>query len=107
MAATWGWQCTLRPASALPVTAVKSCSRATRYERSRHRLLATSAFRSLGAHRLHGLPEPQPLFQLEAPDLPGNFPAPRTTNESFQPFDEPTIGARASNHVGRTRSRSR
>ena len=37
------------------------------------------SFRSLGAHRLQGLPEPQPLFQLEAPDLPGNFPAPRTT----------------------------
>jgi len=43
-AATWGWQCTLRPAYALPVTAVKSCSRATRYGRSKHRLLATSAF---------------------------------------------------------------
>src|SRR6516162_2540691 len=41
---TWGWQCTPRRASALRVTAVKSCSRATRYERSRHRLLATSAF---------------------------------------------------------------
>ena len=36
-------------------------------------------FRSLGAHRLQGLPEPQTLFQLEAPDLPGDFPAPRTT----------------------------
>src|SRR5207248_6530016 len=36
------------------------------------------SFRSLGAHRLQGLPEPQPLFQLEARDLPGNFPAPRT-----------------------------
>jgi len=65
------------------------------------------SFRSLGAHRLQGLPEPQPLFQLEAPDLPGNFPAPRTTKGSFQPFDEPTIGARGSNHVVRTRSRSR
>ena len=43
-AATWGWQCTLRPAYALPVAAVKFCSRATRYERSRHRLLAMSAF---------------------------------------------------------------
>ena len=64
-------------------------------------------FRSLGAHRLQGLPEPLPLFQLEAPDLPGNFPAPRTREESFQPFDEPTIGARHSNHVARTRSRSR
>ena len=65
------------------------------------------SFRSLGAHRLQGLPEPQPLFQLEAPDLPGNFPAPRTAKESFQPFDEPTIGARSSNHVVRTLSRSR
>ena len=53
------------------------------------------SFRSLGAHRLQGLPEPQPLFQLEAPDLPGNFPAPRTTK------------ARGSNRVVRTRSRSR
>jgi class 3 adenylate cyclase len=44
------------------------------------------SFRNLGAHRLQGLPEPQPLFQLEAPDLPGNFPAPRTTSESFRPF---------------------
>src|SRR6478672_1643124 len=60
------------------------------------------SFRSLGAHRLQGLPELQPLFQLEAPDLPENFPAPRTTNESFQPFDEPTIGARGSNRVART-----
>ena len=65
------------------------------------------SFRSLGAHWLQGLPEPLPLFQLEAPDLPGNFPAPRTTKGSFQPFDEPTIGARDSNHVARTRSRSR
>ena len=38
------------------------------------------SFRSLGAHRLQGLPEPQPLFQLEAKDLLGNFPAPRTTH---------------------------
>src|SRR5262245_39527454 len=53
------------------------------------------SFRSLGAHRLQGLPEPQFLFQLEAPDLPGNFPAPRTTK------------ARGSKHVVRTRSRSR
>jgi hypothetical protein len=40
------------------------------------------SFRSLGAHRLQGLPELQPLFQLEAPDLPGDFPAPRTTKGS-------------------------
>jgi class 3 adenylate cyclase len=35
-------------------------------------------FRPLGAHRLHGLPEPQRLFQLTAPDLPAKFPPPRT-----------------------------
>jgi class 3 adenylate cyclase len=64
-------------------------------------------FRSLGTHRLQGLPEPQSLFQLEAADLPGNFPAPRTKKESLQPSDKPTIGARGSNHVVRTRSRSR
>src|SRR5207248_2947602 len=65
------------------------------------------SFRSLGAHRLQGLPEPQPLFQLEAPDLLGNFPAPRTTYGSIQPFDERTIGTRGSNHVLRRGSRSR
>jgi class 3 adenylate cyclase len=65
------------------------------------------SFRSLGAHRLQGLPEPLALFQLEAPDLPGNFPAPRITKGSFQPFDEPTIRARDSNQAARTRSRSR
>jgi class 3 adenylate cyclase len=53
-------------------------------------------FRGLGAHRLQGLPEPQPLFQLEAPDLPGDFPPPRTTK-----------GARGSKRAVRTRSRSR
>jgi class 3 adenylate cyclase len=60
-------------------------------------------FRSLGAHRLQGLPEPLPLFQLEAPDLPGNFPAPRTTKGSSRPFGEATIGTRGA----RARSRSR
>ena len=36
------------------------------------------AFRALGHHRLHGLPEPEALFQLEAPDLPMRFPPTRT-----------------------------
>ena len=31
-------------------------------------------FRALGRRRLHGLPEPEALFQLEAPDLPTRFP---------------------------------
>ncbi len=35
-------------------------------------------FRALGRHRLHGLPEPEHLFQLNAPDLPTRFPRPRT-----------------------------
>jgi class 3 adenylate cyclase len=65
------------------------------------------SFRDLGAHRLQGLPNPQPLFQLEAPDLSGTFPAPRITKGSFQPLDEPRIGARGSSHALRTRSRSR
>jgi class 3 adenylate cyclase len=64
------------------------------------------SFRSLGAHRLQGLPEPQPLFQLEAADLPERFPAPRTTKGSFQSFDEPTTEARGSSHAARARSRS-
>jgi len=40
-------------------------------------------FRALGDHRLHGLPEPEALFQLEAPDLPARFPPPRTGTRSF------------------------
>jgi len=39
-------------------------------------------FRALGDHRLHGLPEPEALFQLEAPDLPARFPPPRTATKS-------------------------
>ena len=35
--------------------------------------------RALGVHRLRGLPDPEALFQLEAPDLPTRFPPPRTT----------------------------
>jgi class 3 adenylate cyclase len=65
------------------------------------------SFRSLGPHQLQGLPEPLPLFQLEAPDLPVNFPAPRGTKGSLQPFDEATTGTRGSNRKARTRSRSR
>jgi class 3 adenylate cyclase len=39
------------------------------------------SFRNLGSHLLQGLPNPQTLFQLEAPDLPSNFPAPRIANQ--------------------------
>ena len=64
-------------------------------------------FRSLGAHRLQGLPEPQPLFQVEAPDLARTFPALRTAKKPSQPFDGPTMATRGSDQVVRTRSRSR
>ena len=36
------------------------------------------SLRSLGAHRLHGLPEPEELFQVLALDLLDDFPPPRT-----------------------------
>jgi hypothetical protein len=36
------------------------------------------SFRDLGLHQFHGLPAPEALFQVEAPDLPTNFPPPRT-----------------------------
>ena len=39
---------------------------------------AAIGFRDLGLHQLQGLPTPEALFQLEAPDLPTDFPPPRT-----------------------------
>jgi len=35
-------------------------------------------FTDLGLHQFHGLPAPEALFQVEAPDLPTRFPPPRT-----------------------------
>ena len=35
-------------------------------------------FRELGRYQLHGLPDPETLFQVEAPDLASDFPPPRT-----------------------------
>jgi class 3 adenylate cyclase len=35
-------------------------------------------FRDLGRHQLQGLPAPEALFQVEAADLPTDFPPPRT-----------------------------
>jgi class 3 adenylate cyclase len=39
-------------------------------------------FRSLGTHRLRGLRQRQPIFQVEAPDLPARFPALRLGGDS-------------------------
>jgi class 3 adenylate cyclase len=36
------------------------------------------SLRSLGAWRFQGLPEPVPLFQVDAADLPADFPPPRS-----------------------------
>ena len=41
-------------------------------------LPAGTSLRELGAHRLKDLANPERLFQLVVPDLPGDFPAPRT-----------------------------
>lgn len=35
-------------------------------------------FRRLGLYELHGLPDPEQLFQVEVPDLASEFPPPRT-----------------------------
>jgi class 3 adenylate cyclase len=69
--------------------------------------LRNMSFRSLGAHRLQGLLEPQPIFQLLAPDLPERFPPLRTTNRLFEAFDEPPIGTQGSNDVVQTGGCSR
>jgi len=39
-------------------------------------------FRDLGRHRLHGLPESEALFQVEAADLQADFPPPRVFSPS-------------------------
>jgi class 3 adenylate cyclase len=38
-------------------------------------------FRDLGLHELHGLPAPELLFQVEASDLPADFPPLRTVSQ--------------------------
>ncbi len=42
------------------------------------RLAEGVSFRSLGRYSLHGLAEPEALFQVNATDLPSKFPRPRT-----------------------------
>jgi len=42
------------------------------------RLAEGIAFRSLGRFSLHGVAEPEMLFQVDAADLRAKFPRPRT-----------------------------
>jgi class 3 adenylate cyclase len=48
------------------------------HEAFTERLATGIAFRSLGRFSLHGLAEPEALFQVSAADLPAKFPRPRT-----------------------------
>jgi len=41
-------------------------------------------FRGLGRYRLAGLPDPEPLFQVQAPGLRVNFPRPRTGRQAVR-----------------------
>jgi DNA-binding NarL/FixJ family response regulator/class 3 adenylate cyclase len=44
-------------------------------ETTRHSLDGHHLLEDLGIHQLRGLPEPERIFQLNAPDLPSRFPA--------------------------------
>ena len=52
-------------------------SKAVRTQTER-RVPAGVSLKSIGRFRLKDFPEPEDLFQLQHPDLPGDFPAPRT-----------------------------
>src|SRR5262249_13866449 len=47
---------------------------------------AGTTFRALGDHRLRGLPGREALFQLEAPELPAQFPTPRSGSKAGRPL---------------------
>jgi class 3 adenylate cyclase len=51
-------------------------------------------FRPLGAYRLHGVTEPEALFQLTAPDLPEKFPPLRTGPVADPPSPRAAGGAK-------------
>ncbi|MDX1748291.1 MAG: adenylate/guanylate cyclase domain-containing protein, partial [Halobacteriales archaeon] len=57
-----------------------------------------TSFRDLGEHRLEGLDRPERLFQVLAPDLPAEFPPPRTVGA--RPNNLPV---QATAFVGRSR----
>ena len=64
------------------------------------------AFRELGMHQLHGLPEPLALLQLEVADLPMEFPPPRVgVRDSAKPAVRRQPGRAAREASGRSRQR--
>lgn len=65
-----------------------------------------AAFRDLGQHRLHGLPAPLALLQLEAADLPKEFPPPRLgLSGSAKPGARRQPGRAVREAAGRSRRR--
>jgi class 3 adenylate cyclase len=64
---------------------------------------ASVRFRALGRHRLHGLPEPEMLFQVEAQGLRAAFPTPLTGRRS-KPRSRPDAGRGA--REGRKRAQA-
>jgi class 3 adenylate cyclase len=65
-----------------------------------------AAFRDLGSHRLHGLPEPLALLQIEVGDLPVEFPPPRVgIIDSAGPAAQRRPGRAAREAGGRSRRR--
>jgi predicted ATPase/class 3 adenylate cyclase/DNA-binding CsgD family transcriptional regulator len=56
------------------------------------------SLRDLGQHRLRGLTRPERVFQVLHPDLPADFPLPRSSMEPFTPLPIP-----ATRLVGRKR----
>ena len=65
-----------------------------------------AAFRDLGMHQLHGLPEPSALFQVEVADLPMEFPPPRLgISDSARPGARRRPGPGGREASGRSRRR--
>jgi class 3 adenylate cyclase len=65
-----------------------------------------AGFRALGLHQLHGLPEPSALFQVEAADLPTEFPPPRLgISDSARPEVRRRPGRGAHEAADRSRRR--
>jgi class 3 adenylate cyclase len=63
-----------------------------------------AAFRDLGLHQLHGLPEPLALLQLEVADLPVEFPPPRIgISDSARPAGRRRPGRAETGASGRSR----